>query len=163
MIKRLSFLLLMCLSTWASAQQYLYIKKKGEMPAERLGISDVIKIHTKEGDSWIKGRVQNIAKESITVSNQVYPLQNIEGIRTYNSLVKVTGTAIWGAGALFTSIAFVNRLANGDRPLLFPGQIVFGAGMIAGGALVSWMARSTYRTSKGYYFEVIDLDQNYTP
>ncbi len=163
MIKRLSILLLMGLSTLASAQQYLYIKRQGEMPAERLGLYDVVKIRTTDGESWVKGSVQNIALESITVGGQIYPLKNVEGLRTYNDLVKITGTAIWGAGALFTSIAFVNRLANGDRPLLFPGQIAFGAGMLAGGALVSWLARRTYRTSNGYYFEVIDLSQNYTP
>tara|TARA_Y100000588_G_scaffold378300_1_gene458566 strand:- start:411 stop:884 length:474 start_codon:yes stop_codon:yes gene_type:complete len=156
-------IVLVCMSTLVSAQQYLYIKKKGEMPAERLSVHDVIKLRTENGDDWIKGRIQAIAKESLTLNDQVFPYQNIEGIRTYNSLVKVTGTAIWGAGVFFSSIAFINRLANGDAPLLRTGQIIFGTSMVAGGALVSWMARSTYRTSKGYYFEVIDLNESYAP
>ncbi len=159
--KRISLLLLVCLSTLASAQQYLYIKKKGELPAERLKVGDPVKLRTADGEDWIKGNIQKIAVKSITFNNQVYPLKNVAGIRTYNSLVKITGTALWVGGTLFTGIALTNRLINDDRPVLFPGQIIFGAAMVSGGLLVNWLSRNTYKTSNGYYWEVIDLNKEY--
>ena len=75
MKRSLSFMIvLVCMSTLVSAQQYLYIKKKGEMPAERLSVHDVIKLRTENGDDWIKGRIQAIAKESLTLNDQVFSL-----------------------------------------------------------------------------------------
>lgn len=145
-----------------SAQQYLYIKKKGELPKQRLEQYDHVKILITGQEEWIEGMLTNISTTTITLDDdRQFYFSNIEGIRVYNGLVRIVGTAIWGGGVFFTSIAAVNRLGNGDRPVLRQGQIVFGAGMGLGGAIISRLSRRTYSKEKGYYFEVIDLEKNF--
>lgn len=159
-MKTLSIFLIFCFcSIGLSAQQYLYITKKGSTPAERLGINSKVKIKIEGESEWIEGSLKRIDANAIKINDRLFYFSNIEAIRTYNHLVKVIGSAIWGGGVFFTSIAFVNRLINDDDPLIRPSQVTFGAGMIGAGALISWASRKTYSKAKGYSFKVIDLDQ----
>lgn len=141
-----------------SAQQYLYIKKSGDLARERLTINDRVYIKVKDNKKWIGGMIKGLTTKSMDLGNSTYAFADIEAMKTYNSLLRVTGTGIAGAGVLFTGIAFFNRLVNGDTPLLFPGQIAFGSGMLAGGLLVRWLSVKKYKKSKGWTWEVIDLD-----
>lgn len=148
-------------STVAFSQQYLYLKKKGEVPYKRLALYNSIKIQTEEGGDWVEGKITAINEKSITVGTTSYPLKEIKAMRTYNHLLRLGGTAIAGGGILFSGIAFFNRTTNGDNPLLTPGQINFGIGMLAGGLVIRWLSRKTYKAEKGWTWEVINLNKTF--
>jgi hypothetical protein len=153
-------LLLVFASISLSGQQYLYIKRKGELPAERLAENAKVKIKIAEQDIWIEGLLKNINTNTITINDRKFYFSNIEAIRLYNPLVRFGGTALWVGGTMFTGIALFNRTINGDAPLLREGQIIFGVSTVSAGFLVRWLSRKTYSKADGYFFEVIDLDHN---
>lgn len=158
-MKTLIMLAFIFYSGLAFSQQYLYIKKPGEIPKERIGLNERIHIKIKNHDEWISGILKEIKGNSIKVNDRLFYFSNLEGIRTYNSFVKTLGTGLWAGGTLFSSIAIVNNLINDERPLLTNGQIVWGAGFGALGVIVSRLSRKTYWLDKGYKFEIIDLDE----
>lgn len=145
----------------AEGQQYLYVKKKGELPAERLTLHDNVKIKVSDTTSWVKGPLEMINTESIKVKGQVFRLKEVKAIRVNNGLMRLGGTAMWAGGILFTSVALINGIINDDNPVIYPGQIAFGSGLVAGGVLVSWLSRKTYSREKGYFYEVIDLNKDF--
>lgn len=145
------------MSTALSAQQYLYVERKGELPSEKLVINDIIYIKIEGHDEWIKGAIKAVSEASIKLNDRTFYFSNIEGIRVYNPIVKILGTSLWGGGLFFTSIFTVNRLINDDQPVLKESHIIFGLSTGAAGAIVSRLARKTYLLSEGYKLKVIDL------
>lgn len=143
----------------AYSQQYLYIKKQGEMPKERIGINERITFKIKGEEEWINGLLKELKGNAIKVNDRLFYFSNIEGIRTYNSLLKTVGSTLWVGGAFFTSIAAVNSIINEERPILSNRQIGLGIGLGVVGVMVGRLSRKTYLKEKGYNFEVIDLDQ----
>lgn len=152
--------LLMGMGLSVAGQQYIYFQKDNDIPHKRIAKHEEVTFRPADEKEWIKGRLQEINEESITVNNRIYPLKKIEAFKTHHELVYLGGTAMGAAGLLFTGIAFFNRLINGDRPLLTEGQMIFGAGMIAGGLLVRWLARKTYEKEDGWQWKVIDLNKD---
>lgn len=142
----------------AYSQQYLYIKKKGEMPKERIAINQRITFKIRGEKEWISGFMKELNGNSIRVNDRLFYFSNIEGIRTYNSLLKTFGSAFWVGGAFFTSIAAVNSIINDERPILSNRQIGLGAGLGLLGIVVTRISRKTFLKEEGYSFEVIDLN-----
>jgi hypothetical protein len=159
---RLNFITLLLLAGFGfqvQAQQYLYLVKKGETPYKRLGISDALKIKTAEDGEWVSGRISAISAESITLGKVTYAFSEIEAMRTYNSLMRTSGYTLGIGGVMFTGIALFNRAANGDTPLLYPGQIVTGAVLLGSGYILYLCSRKTYKKEDGWQYKVIDLEQ----
>ncbi len=153
------------LMTWginSYSQQYLYLKRPGEVPQKRLEINDALKIKMQDSPVWVSGKITSISSKSLTINEKVYPLSDITAMRTYNQMLRFGGSAFFIGGLMFTGIIFTNRVINDDEPLLRPGQIILGSSLIAGGGIMRWLSRKTYRSSDGWRFEVIDLDKEFT-
>lgn len=157
--KKTFVILLMFFALSSYSQQYLYIKKKGELPKERIGVNDNIKFKINGREEWISGMLKEITATAIKVNDRLFYFSNIESIQTQSQLLKTLGTSMWVGGAFFSSIAAVNSIINDERPILSNNQIILGSGLGAIGYLVGRLALKTYSREKGYNFEVIDLDQ----
>lgn len=152
--------LMLLFATSLSAQQYLYIQKGNEVPHARIGVNERVQFKTREGDDWIKGLVQNIGNESITVGRVTYPFSEIVTFRRRNSFLYTVGTAGLGGGAFFTGIFLVNGLINDSSPIITERQMAVGASLMAAGAIVQWFSKKTYKLEKGWHWKVIDLEQD---
>ncbi len=156
-MKLIVFILLGC-SYMLPAQQYLYLKKNNNIPAHRFALKDRIHFKMAGADKWDKGLLQEINQETIKVNGVDYALADVAAVRSQNDLIKITGSALLTGGVFFTGIAFVNRVVNGDRPVLTNGQLIWGASLMGGGALILWASRKTYRATDGWKWVVIDLN-----
>jgi len=162
-MKRFLTILLITVGINLPAQQYLYLKQTGEIPYKRLKVNDPIKIRVAKSPEWISGKITSIETSVIEINKTAYKLASIEAVRTYNEMLKLSGSTFLVGGVLFTGIVLINGLINSDSPLIRQGQVVFGSAMVSGGLLVRWLSRKTYHKSKGWQFEVIDLDKEFSP
>ncbi len=158
-LKGILLLLIFLFATTAYSQQYLYIKKKGELPQERIGINQRINFKIKGEDEWINGLLKELKGNAIKVNDRLFYFSNIEAIRTRNSLLKTLGTGLWAGGVFFTSISAVNSVINNERPILSNNQLLLGGGLGIIGLIVDRLSRKTYSKIDGYTFEVINLDE----
>lgn len=144
-----------------SAQKYLYIKKGNEFPKERLGLNDHVRFKTTESDKFIKGMLNDITPAAITVNGKTYELNDVVAFRTRNEIMTVAGTALAGGAVLFTALGLVNRGISSDQSGGWTnGQWITAASIFGGGLILRWAGRRTFKTEKGYRWEVIDLNQS---
>lgn len=158
-IKGLLLLLVFLGASSAFSQQYLYIKKKGEIPSERIGLNQRINFKIQGEKEWISGLLKELNGNSLKVNDRLFYFSNIEAIRTHNSLLKTLGAGLWVGGVFFTSIAAVNSVINSESPILSNNQLLVGGGLGLIGLIVDRLSKKTYSKEKGYYFEVINLDE----
>lgn len=140
-------------------QTFLYVMKKGEVPAERLNLGDKVAIKVAEEEDYIKGNIRLITAERIQVGKRTVLLSSVTKLRTSSELLSLAGYALAGGGAMFTGVFAINSTINNERPILRDSQVVTGAGLIGSGLALIYLGRKTYRTEKGWYFKVIDLNE----
>lgn len=138
---------------------YLYIMRKGEVPAQRLTVGDVISVKQTETD-WYKNSITAIDTDRIQVGNRTYFLSEIEAMRTYNELGRIFGQAMMQGSLLIAGIGVFNGLVNEDDPVVYPRFLYWMGGIFTGGAILNWLSRKTYKVEKNWYFEVIDFNSN---
>jgi hypothetical protein len=141
-------------------QSFLYVMKRGEVPAERLNLGVKVAIKVAEEKDFIKGNIGLITADRIQVGKRTVLLSSVTDLRPYNELLSLVGYALAGGGAMFTGIFAVNSTINSERPILRNSQVVTGVSLIGSGLALIYLGRNTYKTEKGWYFKVIDLNEN---
>lgn len=155
---------LLAVQCWGlSAQQYLYIKKNNDFPAQRLAIHDRVNFKMQGEEDWAKGTIEELSEESIRIDGVRYPLDEIAAFRTRHQLLHIASQVLWKGTLFFTGIVVANGLINNDRPLLTKGHMIVGAGLVGAGVFLSVLNRQTYEKDKGWRWVVIDLNQNKEP
>lgn len=158
-MKAVLLLFFLGLSIQLTAQQYLYIKQGNEFPEKRYGVSDGVRFRTEEKGPWVNGIIREIGKDYLQVNNVVYPLDAIVAFRSNGELLTIGGTALWAGGILFTGIALVNGVINGDQPIIRGSQLVWGGGLVAAGFGMMALGQKTYHKKNGWEWVTIDLNQ----
>lgn len=143
-----------------SAQKYLYIKKGNEFPKKRIEIHDHVVFKTSESENFIKGMLNDVTPTAITVNGKTYELTDVVAFRTRNQIMTVTGTALAGGALLFTTLGLINRATSSYEGGLTNGQWITAASIFGGGLILRWAGKRTFKTEKGWHWEVIDLNQS---
>ncbi|WP_417608757.1 hypothetical protein [Owenweeksia hongkongensis] len=143
-----------------SAQKYLYIKKGNEFPKERIGLNERVTFKTSESTKFTKGILNDVTPTAITVNGKTYELTDVIAFRTRNEIMTVTGTALAGGALLFTTLGLINRATSSYEGGLTNGQWITAASFFGGGLLLRWAGKRTFKTEKGWHWEVIDLNQS---
>ncbi len=143
----------------ASAQKYLYIKKGNEFPKERIALYDRVQFKTSESTNFIKGILNDVSPTTITVNGRIYELSDVVSFRTRNEIMTVTGTALAGGALLFTTLGLLNRATSSYEGGLTSAQWITAASFFGGGLILRWAGKRTFKTEKGWRWEVIDLNQ----
>lgn len=140
-----------------SAQKYLYIKKGNQVPSERIGLYSRVVFKTTESTKFMKGIMNDVTPSSITINNKTYALSDIEAFRSRNELLTIGGTALAGGALLYTALGLANRLGGYDDGGFTSGQWITVTSLFGGGLIMRWAGRRTYKSDKGWKWEVIDL------
>lgn len=139
------------------AQEFLYVKQQGGTPAHRFSVYDQVEILTQNSEQWHEGIITAIHREHVELNGLMYHFADIMAMRRHNTFFQVAGTGLSMTGLLYPLIAGGNQLTNFRRPLLTRRDILFSTSAFGSGLLLRFLARRTYRRSKGYFWETIDF------
>lgn len=158
-ILKTAFLLVLFLSmTDLSAQQYIYLQKKGNVPYKRLTLYDDLKILPKDSDDWIKGKINFIAQESLEINGTRILYSDIQKLKTYSSTLKLTGAALGIAGGGYAFLSTFNSAINGESTLIYSNEVITSSILLAGGLIMYFSSGKTYDIDKGWELRIIDTE-----
>lgn len=137
MNKTLLTLVFTAFSLALSAQSYLYLEKKGEVPDYRWKQGDGISVLLLNGEelNWREGYFNGGDSAGIVIGTRYYTYDQIKGVRYENGLLPFFGTAAMYGAALFTGVFAINGIINNDRPVIRQEQLFVGAGLLAIGLI----------------------------
>ncbi len=161
LILPLSFFAFLFVSLNLDAQQYLYLKKKGEVPAFRWeqGAPLELKVRNGEEEFWLRGDFVRADSSSIVFGTKIIRKKDIVALRMDRGLMPFFGKAAMAGSTLFTGVILVNGLINNDRPIIRASTIYIGLGVFAGGFLLDYLGVRKFYMKDGWYFEHIDFNE----
>lgn len=157
----LTFLFLL-VSALLPAQQYLILKKKGEVSPIRYQAGDEIRLLLENGpeeEYWLKGEITRFDSLNLWLESQQIPLNEIKAVRDYPGLLSLFGKAFMGGAVLFSGLSVVNGVLNNDPVLIQPSQAYWSLGFLGAGIIMHRLGTKTYRSEKGWYFQYYDLEK----
>lgn len=164
MNKTLWTLALMAFSFAISAQSYLYLEKKGEVPDYRWKQGDGISVLLQNGEEldWREGYFNGGDSAGLVLGTRYYSYDQIKGIRYENGILPFLGTAAMYGAALFTGVFAVNGIINNDSPIIRQEQLFVGAGLLTIGFISKQFWYTERLMEDGYRLKIINtqaLDQ----
>jgi hypothetical protein len=162
LILPLSLLFFLLSSLFADAQQYLYLKKKGETPAYRWSQGDFLEIKVRNGDEefWLSGDFVRADSNRIVFGTKIVRKENIVALRLDRGLMPFFGKAAMAGATLFPAIIIFNAAINGDRPIIRPLTVYVSLGAIVTGYALHHFGIKRFYFKDGWYLEHIDFYQD---
>tara|TARA_R110002050_G_scaffold917_4_gene6582 strand:- start:5391 stop:5888 length:498 start_codon:yes stop_codon:yes gene_type:complete len=157
----LSFLVFLLASLSVDAQQYLYLKKKGELPAYRWSQGDLLELKVRNGDEeyWLSGDFVRADSNRIVFGTKIVRHENIVALKVKRGLMPFFGKAAMAGATLFPGVIIFNAIINGDRPIIRPLTVYLSLGVFATGYALHHFGTKRFYFKDGWYLEHIDFNQ----
>jgi|GEM_PF-1964599 len=160
LILLLSILSFFLLSLTVDAQQYLYLKKKGEVPAFRWEQGAPLELKVRNGDEefWLMGDFVRADSNRIVFGTKIIRKEDIVAIKMDRGLMPFFGKATMAGAALFPGIIIFNAVINRDRPIIRPLTVYLSLGALATGFALDYFGTRYFYFKDGWYLEHIDFN-----
>lgn len=161
LIPSLSLLAFLLASLALDGQQYLYLKKKGEVPAYRWEQGAPLELKVRNGDEefWLAGDFVRADSNRIVFGTKIIRKQDIVAIKMDRGILPFLGNASMSGAVLFTGVILVNGIINNDKPIIRTTTVYISLGFLAGGYLMKYLGVRKYYMKDGWYFEHIDFNE----
>lgn len=148
-------------SLCADAQQYLYLKKQGELPAYRWQQGDFLELKVRNGleEYWLSGDFVRADSTSIVFGTKMIRKENIIALRLDRGLMPLFGKAAMAGATLFPAVIIFNGIINQDSPIIRPTTVYFSLGLLLGGYALHHFGIRRFYFKDGWYLEHIDFNQ----
>jgi hypothetical protein len=159
--KHFSLLLIILLPLCVDAQQYLYLKKKGELPAYRWEQGDFLELKVQNGEEefWLSGDFVRADSNRIVFGTKIVRKENIIALRVSRGLMPFFGKAAMAGGTMFPAIIILNGVINNDRPIIRPVTVYVSLGFLAGGYALHRFGVRRLKIKDGWYLEHIEFNE----
>jgi len=162
LILTLSLLFFLLSSLAADAQQYLYLKRKGDFPAYRWQQGDLLELKVRNGDEefWLSGDFVRADSNRIVFGTKIIRKEDIVALRLDNGLMPFFGKAAMAGATIFPAIIIFNAIINNETPLIRPLTVYLSLGFLAGGYALNRFGIRRFYFKDGWYLEHIDFNQD---
>ena len=155
------FLLLIIIgffSVQLSAQEYLYLLKKGTTKSKVLLVHDIMSVKIIGSDDWSKGEITNLYPDKLELDYVDFiKYDTISEIRMTNKTQKQFGNGFRKGAILYTGILLINGAITNSSPLIPKNHGIAAASMYAFGWGLHFLSKKKYPLDL-WRIEYINLD-----
>lgn len=153
-------LLLILVSLFAGAQQYLVLQKTGTVKNIKYQLGNDITVQVKRGELVYSGSISHIKDSSFVLNSldEIF-LDDVTIVFRKRRFIRVMSKVLLYAGVGYIALEGVNGVINDYSPVISQNTIIASSVMVGTGLLMKPFYTRKYDTQEKYVLKVLDFEK----